>query len=28
MAGAHFGVRYCDHHWPTGVPRQQGRFVG
>jgi len=28
MAGAYFGVRCCDHHWPTDVPRAQGRFMG
>ena len=28
MAGAYFGVRYCDLHWPTDIPRQLGKFVG
>jgi hypothetical protein len=24
MAGANFGVRYCDQHWPADVPIQLG----
>lgn len=28
MAGAHFGVRYCDHHWPADVSVELGKFLG
>jgi hypothetical protein len=28
VAGLHFGVRHCDHHWPKGVRIQAGRIIG
>ena len=28
VAGMHFGVRRCDHHWPTDVRIQTGRIIG
>jgi hypothetical protein len=28
LAGFHFGLRYCDKHWPADVPKNLGAAIG
>ncbi|HEY0583496.1 MAG TPA: hypothetical protein VGE94_15030 [Chloroflexota bacterium] len=28
VAGLHYGIRRCDHHWPTGLRIPTGQMIG